>query len=184
MTSVNLMKPSQTLKLVAGGVALLLLGGGIGAVATRPSLPPTPTARVAPVPAQPVSVAVPASAAEGTVQIQRQSYRLVPVEDHSASPAQVTTTQVPPVRRNRNAQTRQVQVASQRVYYNYDQASPGRRRDSWWQRNRRDVLTIAAGTGLGAGVGALAGGKKGAGVGALAGGGGTALYTYGLRPRN
>jgi hypothetical protein len=49
-------------------------------------------------------------------------------------------------------------------------------------RNRRGssklktALTIAAPAAIGAGVGALAGGKKGAGVGALLGGGGGALY--------
>jgi hypothetical protein len=41
---------------------------------------------------------------------------------------------------------------------------------------RNMILTIAAPAALGAGVGAIAGGKKGAGVGALLGGGGGALY--------
>lgn len=40
----------------------------------------------------------------------------------------------------------------------------------------KTALTIAAPAALGAGIGALAGGKKGAGVGALVGGGGGALY--------
>lgn len=40
----------------------------------------------------------------------------------------------------------------------------------------RTALTIAAPAAIGAGIGALAGGKKGAGVGALLGGGGGALY--------
>jgi hypothetical protein len=40
----------------------------------------------------------------------------------------------------------------------------------------KTALTIAAPAAIGAGVGALAGGKKGAGVGALIGGGGGALY--------
>jgi hypothetical protein len=38
------------------------------------------------------------------------------------------------------------------------------------------ILTIAAPAAIGAGIGALVGGKKGAGVGALFGGGGGALY--------
>jgi hypothetical protein len=38
------------------------------------------------------------------------------------------------------------------------------------------ILTIAAPAAIGAGIGALAGGKKGAGIGALLGGGGGALY--------
>lgn len=40
----------------------------------------------------------------------------------------------------------------------------------------KTVLTIAAPAAVGAGIGALAGGKKGAGIGALVGGGGGALY--------
>ena len=40
----------------------------------------------------------------------------------------------------------------------------------------KTALTIAAPAAVGAGIGALAGGKKGAGVGALIGGGGGALY--------
>jgi hypothetical protein len=47
----------------------------------------------------------------------------------------------------------------------------------------RTALTIAAPAAIGAGVGALAGGKKGAGVGALIGGGGGALYHL-LKNRN
>lgn len=38
------------------------------------------------------------------------------------------------------------------------------------------ILTIAAPAAIGAGIGALAGGKRGAGIGALLGGGGGALY--------
>ena len=40
------------------------------------------------------------------------------------------------------------------------------------------------GTGGGALIGGLIGGKKGAGIGSLAGLGGSALYTYKLRKRN
>jgi hypothetical protein len=40
------------------------------------------------------------------------------------------------------------------------------------------------GTGGGAILGSLFGGKKGAAIGALAGGGGSALYTYKLRNRH
>lgn len=65
---------------------------------------------------------------------------------------------------------------ARRPYYAY---APRR---SFWQRHR-DKLTLAIGTGAGAGVGALVGGKRGAGIGALAGLGGSALYTYKLRDR-
>ena len=69
--------------------------------------------------------------------------------------------------------------APRRVYYDYGQRS-GR---SFWQKHR-DKLTVAMGTGGGALLGGLIGGKKGAGIGALAGAGGSALYTYKLRKRN
>jgi hypothetical protein len=68
---------------------------------------------------------------------------------------------------------------SRRVYYDYSNTSRGR---SFWQKHR-DKLTMAMGTGLGAAIGGLAGGKRGAGIGALAGLGGSALYTYKLRKR-
>jgi hypothetical protein len=68
---------------------------------------------------------------------------------------------------------------SRRVYYDYGNTSQGR---TFWQKHR-DKLTMAMGSGLGAAIGGLAGGKKGAGIGALAGLGGSALYTYKLRKR-
>jgi hypothetical protein len=66
-----------------------------------------------------------------------------------------------------------------RVYNDY-QRPKGR---SFWQKHR-DKLTVAMGTGGGAVVGGLIGGKKGAAIGALSGAGGSALYTYKLRNRN
>jgi len=71
-------------------------------------------------------------------------------------------------------------TASRRVYYDY-QNQPQKR--SFWQKHR-DKLTVAMGTGGGAILGGLIGGKKGAGIGALAGAGGSALYTYKIRNRN
>lgn len=75
--------------------------------------------------------------------------------------------------------TRYTSSAPRRVYYDYGQRS-GR---SFWQKHR-DKLSVAIGTGAGALLGGLIGGKKGAGIGALAGGGGSALYTYKLRKRH
>ncbi|WP_058866732.1 hypothetical protein [Chloracidobacterium thermophilum] len=194
MTFHNLLKHPHTPKLTAGALALFLMGGGVGALLTRPSSPPVSSA---PAPASaplvlPVQtpVAQPLPPTEGTVQIQGQTYRLVPEGAPAATPVQPVQTAVddnPPVRQvrqNGNRRPARAQANSQRAYYNYDNAPAARRQQSWWQRNGRDVVTIAAGTGLGAGVGAIAGGKRGAGAGALAGGGGTALYIYGLRPRN
>jgi hypothetical protein len=70
-------------------------------------------------------------------------------------------------------------TSSRRVYYDYQQP----RSRSFWQKHR-DKLTVAMGTGAGAILGGVIGGKKGAGIGALAGAGGSALYTYKLRNRN
>ena len=70
--------------------------------------------------------------------------------------------------------------SSRRAYYDYNTQPRGR---SFWQKHR-DKLTMAIGTGAGAAVGGLIGGKKGAGIGALAGLGGSALYTYKLRKRS
>jgi len=70
--------------------------------------------------------------------------------------------------------------SSRRAYYDYGTQPRGR---SFWQKHR-DKLTLAIGTGAGAGVGALIGGKKGAGIGSLVGLGGSALYTYKLRKRS
>jgi hypothetical protein len=69
--------------------------------------------------------------------------------------------------------------SSRRVYYDYSSAPRGR---TFWQKHR-DKLTMAIGTGAGAALGGLIGGKKGAGIGALGGLGGSALYTYKLRHR-
>ena len=66
-----------------------------------------------------------------------------------------------------------------RAYYDYNTQPRGR---SFWQKHR-DKLTLAIGTGAGAAIGGLAGGKKGAGIGSLIGLGGSALYTYKLRKR-
>ena len=69
--------------------------------------------------------------------------------------------------------------SSSRAYYDYNTQPRGR---SFWQKHR-DKLTLAIGTGAGAAIGGLAGGKKGAGIGSLIGLGGSALYTYKLRKR-
>ena len=70
-------------------------------------------------------------------------------------------------------------TSSRRVYYDYQRP----RSRSFWQKHR-DKLTVAMGTGGGALLGGIIGGKKGAGIGALAGAGGSALYTYKIRNRN
>ena len=82
----------------------------------------------------------------------------------------LATYRAAPVRRTSNAR---------RAYYDYGSAPRGR---TFWQKHR-DKLTLAAGTGGGALLGGLIGGKKGAGIGALAGLGSSALYTYKIRKR-
>lgn len=77
------------------------------------------------------------------------------------------------------APARRYYSSSRRAYYDYNTQPRGR---SFWQKHR-DKLTMAIGTGAGAALGGIIGGKKGAGIGALAGLGGSALYTYKLRKR-
>ena len=55
-------------------------------------------------------------------------------------------------------------------------------RPSYYRRHR-NAINIAGGTGVGALIGALAGGRRGALAGALLGGGGAAVYSYGIRPK-
>ena len=80
---------------------------------------------------------------------------------------------------NRNAPVYRSNSSSRRVYYDYNRPN-GR---SFWSKHR-DKLTMAMGTGGGALIGGLVGGKKGLAIGSLAGLGGSALYTYKLRKRN
>jgi len=54
---------------------------------------------------------------------------------------------------------------------------------TFWQKHR-DKLTVAGTAATGAGIGALAGGKKGAAIGTAVGAGSGALYTYKLRKRH
>lgn len=75
---------------------------------------------------------------------------------------------------------RRYSSSTRRAYYDYSSAPRGR---TFWQKHR-DKLTMAIGTGAGAAIGGLIGGKKGAGIGALSGLGGSALYTYKLRRRS
>lgn len=64
----------------------------------------------------------------------------------------------------------------QPAYYSYS------RRPSFYRRHR-NLINVGIGTGGGALLGALIGGRRGAGWGALAGAGASALYTYKIRPK-
>lgn len=82
------------------------------------------------------------------------------------------------------AGSRTTSIATSRVRYRSAYTSPRRRvAGATYYAERRQghstrnaILTIAAPAALGAGIGAIAGGKRGAGAGALIGGGGGALY--------
>lgn len=50
-------------------------------------------------------------------------------------------------------------------------------------KRHRNLINIGIGTGAGALLGGLIGGKKGALIGAAAGAGGSALYSYKIKPK-
>ncbi len=81
-----------------------------------------------------------------------------------------------------------IEADAQRSYYVRKVVRNGRvryvrvRKPSYYRRHRNRI-NLAVGTGGGALLGGLIGGKKGALIGAGAGLGGSALYTYKLRPK-
>ncbi len=177
----------MTNKLLPVALIAALVGGSVGALVMHKSQPATAETRVA---------SAQEKAAAPTAE-QVSDNEMVPAEFNTAgeqtayktgfadgfaaatSPAEqrtVTSTRRAPARvvyRNSGSRT-----ASNRVYYDYQ---PQKR--SFWNKHR-DKLTVAMGTGAGAVIGGLIGGKKGAAIGALSGGGGSALWTYKLRNRN
>ena len=73
-------------------------------------------------------------------------------------------------------------AAQKRYFGNERRYSSGYKKPSVYRRHR-NLINMAIGTGAGAIVGGLIGGKRGAGIGAIAGAGGSALYTYKLKPK-
>lgn len=162
-----------------------LIGAGIGVLVTHSAS--SDNARAANASYNPSQTASPADktprqlAAENSSQFgtstEQAAYRQGFDEGFtSCSAAQLgtssrTATSRSPVRRTSNGR---------QVYYDYSNQPRGR---SFWQKHR-DKLTLAIGTGAGAGVGGLIGGKKGAGIGSLVGLGSSALYTYKIRQRS
>jgi hypothetical protein len=177
-----------TNKLLPVALIAALVGGSVGALVMHKSQPAE---------AETTTTAAPVAQDNNTATAQQASYNeAVPAEfktageqtayktgfaDGYAAAMQTEQRTVTSTRRTpsrvvyRNSGSR---VSSNRVYYNYEP-----RKRSFWDKHR-DKLTVAMGTGGGALIGGLIGGKKGAGIGALAGGGGSALWTYKLRNRN
>jgi hypothetical protein len=164
-----------------------LIGAGVGALVTRSASGDSAQAQTAnssydtPQTTSPSERAPDQVATDSTVQFrtaeEQAAYRQGFNEGFSSctSAQNNTTTRTQasyraPARRYSN---------NRRAYYDYGNQPRGR---SFWQKHR-DKLTLAIGTGAGAGVGALIGGKKGAGIGSLVGLGSSALYTYKLRKR-
>ena len=75
-----------------------------------------------------------------------------------------------------------VNAQTKRYYRNGRAYTTQVRKPSIYKRHR-NLINIGIGTGAGALLGALIGGKRGAGIGALAGAGGSALYTYKIKPK-
>ncbi len=81
---------------------------------------------------------------------------------------------IPLMSTSADAQTRRYSNGS-RTYRTY-------KRPNVYNRHR-NLINIGIGTGAGALIGALVGGKKGALIGTAVGAGGSALYTYKINPK-
>ncbi|HJT66611.1 MAG TPA: hypothetical protein VJ749_09160 [Pyrinomonadaceae bacterium] len=174
-----------TNKLLPVALIAALIGGSVGALVMHKSQPASAeTTTAAQTTTQPIAAntaqqdeVVPAqfnTTGEQTAYKTGFADGFAAATDNRAVSTTTTVRRAPSRVVYRNSGSR---TASSRVYYDY-----GRKR-SFWDKHR-DKLTVAMGTGGGALLGSLIGGKKGAAIGAIAGGGGSALYTYKLRKRN
>lgn len=85
---------------------------------------------------------------------------------------------------NRRSYRQPVYYSSyQPAYYSPRRSYSGYSSRPSFYRRHRNAINIGLGTGGGALIGGLLGGRRGAVIGALAGAGGSALYTYKLRPK-
>lgn len=190
-------------KIIPVALVAALLGGTVGAFVSNRSSQPATTAYTATTPTsglfdnQNTREVLDNSRASNGVATQTSdiadlaSYRtgfmdgFLAARDGRVSNPNAVTQVIPAARvvyRDAPVRTRSYRSYSspRQVYYDYNNQPRSR---TFWQKHR-DKLTVAMGTGGGALLGALIGGKKGAAIGALAGGGGSALYTYGIRNRN
>jgi hypothetical protein len=174
-----------TNKLLPVALIAALIGGSVGALVMHKSQPAAAETTTAAQTTQPLASTatqqdaemVPAqfnTAGEQTAYKTGFADGFAAATDNRAVSTSSTARRAPSRVVYRNSGSR---TASSRVYYDYS------RKRSFWDKHR-DKLTLAMGTGGGALLGGLIGGKKGAAIGALAGGGGSALYTYKLRKRN
>lgn len=85
---------------------------------------------------------------------------------------------------SRNYSARRVNRNDSRNYNrgSYQTRGYAAQRPSFYRRHR-NLINVGIGTGAGALLGGLIGGRRGAGYGALIGGGGGAVYTYGINPK-
>jgi hypothetical protein len=169
-----------TNKLLPVALIAALIGGSVGALVMHKSQPAA-AETVAQNNTTPDTQATNSESIPGQFNTagEQTAYKAGFADGYNAA---TTTAQngIVPTTRATATRTRVVsRAASNRVYYDYNRSS-GR---SFWDKHR-DKLTMAIGTGAGAAIGGLVGGKKGAGIGALSGLGGSALYTYKLRNRN
>jgi hypothetical protein len=175
-----------TNKLLPVALIAALVGGSVGALVMHKSQPAT---------AETTTTAAPVAqdyAKTDAATVEQASYNeAVPAEFNTPAEqtayktgfadgyaAAMQTEQRTVTRRTPSRVVYRNSSGRNRVYYNYEP-----RRRSFWDKHR-DKLTVAMGTGGGALIGGLIGGKKGAGIGALSGAGGSALWTYKLRNRN
>ncbi len=189
-------------KIIPVALGAALLGGSVGAFVMRPaktnetaSAQPvaTQTAATTTVPAQNFAAAATTEqqplVASNTENVAFREGFAEGVRAAREDGLSATTASAPRVVTNervvyrsapRTRAARSRGSSPRQVYYDYNTRPRNR---SFWQKHR-DKLTVAMGTGGGALIGGLVGGKKGALIGGLAGAGGSALYTYKLRKRD
>jgi hypothetical protein len=190
-------------KIGAIALATALLGGTAGAFISRTSstpVTPVESAKVVPSTSIPVTDNQ-TSPVEAREVLSTNKPELTPgsdknyrdgfVEGFQAARDSNNVTSFP----SRTIQTERYSSAPSRVVYRssrpryatnsqpYYSSNTRYRGRSFWDKHR-DKLTVAMGSGGGALIGGLIGGRKGAAIGALAGGGGSALYTYKIRNKN
>ncbi|HWC76105.1 MAG TPA: hypothetical protein VG778_01520 [Blastocatellia bacterium] len=169
------MNEQSSKKFIAGVLLTLLSLGSLAWISTRTTdsaSAAAPVARTATSPVangtQPPYATPVAETTAATTQFD-EGYR-AGYQDAQADLA-ASTQQASYTTRAAPARTRVVRVASR---------APARKKG---HSTRNMILRIAAPAAIGAGVGALVGGKKGAGVGALLGGGGGAVYHLSRKDR-